>query len=833
MAESIIVVPEKYELNFNWDLNTNSFEAKADIKIKVEQPTQFIELKAKDLFFKDAHFTGVDMLQQKAEVIINEGTETAALKFPYELNVGDGQLRLAYGGRVNYFNGGIFFGRFKNDSSHSKVIAADLKNGGYYQVFPTLRSVGPVYCNVTMNAPRGYTALSNMPRVSDDGDVSFKTAIFSKPEELRMVLGPFKTLKEEGCNDVKPLIKIHSCSENIHLGDCALKLAVDFRNKMQKYFSEKIPNLEKIDLVALPDYYKEYSSQYGLAFFRESSLLVSEDSTLENQLKVLKSVSSVMCQQLIFAMYPEKKTWLIDGISKFFSYLVLDVLRPGFECLKQFYAEVTSKALTSNSLSSKEAPLNKQDDMIQDKTASLIAMLYNSPYMQNRVAGVDNESECNVLEEFMDHLKTGEWCPPLSLFVHPDCEESFESWTNHSSFPLVKVEREFVDGDMNLIIKQEPYLGNEGQTWRFPINISVESKQEDIRETVSSITFETSIENVDEKQWIFINSTGFGCFRTLYSRSILEALLRGVREKTLPAHNRSVLQNDLFSLTFDSKISLIDLMSALPAFIEEDDHHVLYDLINNYENMGYLLQAKNLFEDWKLFASSLFRKSFQTVGFERQNGEKTITTLLRDKLLCMLGRYGEDSVLKEARVLFKSFLNYRNFIDPNIRYAVYTTVLCHDEEAFGMLKEVYENLLWDEERMRIERAFGSARKEKNLKKVLELSVSNEVKKEAVVNLVEGITHTVKGRELAWKFFKENWSIYNIYYRNSPIEAKLIELLTCRFASVTKQEEIQTFFEAHQPSCEPQVLKRCIYRIMKNFNWEENDPSKIKQLVLTY
>lgn len=45
-----------------------------------------------------------------------------------------------------------------------------------------------------------------------------------------------------------------------------------------------------------------------------------------------------------------------------------------------------------------------------------------------------------------------------------------------------------------------------------------------------------------------INTGGVGFYRTLYPDDMLDALLPGVRDQTMPPRDRLGLQNDLFAL---------------------------------------------------------------------------------------------------------------------------------------------------------------------------------------------------------------------------------------------------------------------------------------------
>ena len=59
---------------------------------------------------------------------------------------------------------------------------------------------------------------------------------------------------------------------------------------------------------------------------------------------------------------------------------------------------------------------------------------------------------------------------------------------------------------------------------------------------------EVTLEGVKEDDWVKLNMGAVGFYRTQYEPDMLQALIPGILNKTMPPRDRLGLQNDLFAL---------------------------------------------------------------------------------------------------------------------------------------------------------------------------------------------------------------------------------------------------------------------------------------------
>lgn len=88
-----------------------------------------------------------------------------------------------------------------------------------------------------------------------------------------------------------------------------------------------------------------------------------------------------------------------------------------------------------------------------------------------------------------------------------------------------------------------------------------------------------------------------------------------------------------------------------------------------------------------------------------------------------------------------------------------------------------------------------------------------------------LTHV--GRELAWQFFKDNWS--KIVERFSGyLLTRLVKYLTENFASEKMSMEVEAFFREHKSPGTERTVQQAVETIQLNTAWLKRDLAAIKK-----
>lgn len=77
------------------------------------------------------------------------------------------------------------------------------------------------------------------------------------------------------------------------------------------------------------------------------------------------------------------------------------------------------------------------------------------------------------------------------------------------------------------------------------------------------------------------------------------------------------------------------------------------------------------------------------------------------------------------------------------------------------------------DKKRIANAFGAVSDPNMIKHILEMSISDDIRKPNTIDIILSICKHKNGRELTWNFFKENFTLFKTRYvricmKNTPI-----------------------------------------------------------------
>jgi puromycin-sensitive aminopeptidase len=155
------------------------------------------------------------------------------------------------------------------------------------------------------------------------------------------------------------------------------------------------------------------------------------------------------------------------------------------------------------------------------------------------------------------------------------------------------------------------------------------------------------------------------------------------------------------------------------------------------------------------------------------------------------------------------------------------------ESEFESLLKLYRSSDLQEERVRILRSLGSAADKTLLQKTLDFSISDEVRSQDTVFVIAGTAGTVLGRDLAWKFVCDNWSLLHERFSGGFLLARLIKSTTEYFASEEKAVEIDEFFKEHPAPAAERTIQQSLENIRLNVQQLKRDEAGIRDFLSSF
>jgi hypothetical protein len=157
------------------------------------------------------------------------------------------------------------------------------------------------------------------------------------------------------------------------------------------------------------------------------------------------------------------------------------------------------------------------------------------------------------------------------------------------------------------------------------------------------------------------------------------------------------------------------------------------------------------------YGRARLRPIFERVGWDAAPGESLDQALLRPRLIRMLGDFGDEALLAEARRRFAAFLKDPAMLAPDLRDPVtHLAGRNADRATYDALLALGRQTTSTEERMRYYGALASALDPDLARATLDLALTDELPPNLASQLISWVAGSAEHRDLAWDFVKANF-----------------------------------------------------------------------------
>ena len=675
--------------------------------------------------------------------------------------------------------------------------------------------------------------------------LAFETTPMMSTYLVAVVIGEFDYVEDKTSDGV--LVRVYTPKTKKEQGQFALEVATKVLPYYFNYFGISYP-LPKMDLIAIADFSSGAMENWGLVTYRETCLLVDPQNTSTAR---KQWIALVVGHELAHQWFGNLVTmewwddlWLNEGYASFVEFLCVDHLFPEYDIWTQFVTNTHIKALELDALRNShpiQVPVGHPseideifDDISYNKGASVIRMLHSY------IGDEDFRKGMNLYLKRYSYAnaETDDLWAALQEASSKPVREVMSTWTKQQGYPLVSVEQRREGDNVVLTFNQKRFLANgsldtEDSLWMIPLSVSTAQapKKVALRTIMSKKSQEVVLNDVPPDAWIKINPGTIGFYRTTYNADMLKLFWPAIKDRTLPPLDRLGLLDDLFAITQAGQANTVDVLQLMQAFQLEENYTVWTTIINCLTKIGQLISHLDFEKSFKAFGCSLLRDVNARLGWDPKPNESHLDTLLRSRVLGKWVSFQDESTIQEAKKRFSLHISGKTILAADLRSPVYRAVLSvGDSETFETMLKLYRESDLHEEKDRILNALGSVQDESLLAKVLEFSMSDEVRAQDTVFGIISITSTYKGRLLAWKFLRENWDVLLDRYHRGYLLARLVKEVTENFSTDEKAEEIEQFFANRPKPGVERTVKQCVESVKLNAAWLNRDKDSIKKFL---
>ncbi|KAG5880379.1 hypothetical protein JTB14_027286 [Gonioctena quinquepunctata] len=663
------------------------------------------------------------------------------------------------------------------------------------------------------------------------------------------VIGEYDYIEDESSDGV--LVRVYTPKGKKEQGKFALEVATKVLPFYKEYFDIAYP-LPKIDLIAIADFSAGAMENWGLVTYRETCLLVDPQNTSA----VSKQwIALVVGHELAHQWFGNLVTmewwthlWLNEGYASFVEFICVNHLFPEYDIWTQFVNDSYIRALELDSLKNShpiEVPVENPseideifDDISYNKGASVIRMLHHyigdSDFRKGMHLYLTKHQYKNTFTEDL-------WAA-LEEASNKPVREVMSTWTKQMGFPVVTVTSQPTGNgnSVKLTLTQKKFTADgsnppENYLWMIPVSIAASKNptKEAMNIVLKSKSTDIIVPDIDLSDWIKINPGTIGFYRTQYTPEMLEKFVPAIQNKTLPPLDRLGLLDDLFAMVKAGHTNTVEVLKLLKAFEDETDYNVWSSIGNIIGRIGQILEYTNFEADYKRYQRQLLSKLYKRLGWDVKPGETHLDTLLRGLVLGRLAWLDEEHTIEEAKTRFLSHVKSDQTLVADIRSACYKTVLrAGGKWQYDQLLELYRSTDLHEEKDRISRSLGATKDPELLQNVLEFAMSDEVRSQDTVFVIASVALTRKGRDLAWQFFKDNWSQIKERF-SGYLLTRLVKYLTENFINETMSKEVEQFFQKHKAPGTERTVQQSVETIQLNTAWLNRDSEDIKKYLSSF
>lgn len=826
--------PIRYRIMVKPDLKNFIFSGEETVYLNVVEPTKVIVLHSKDLVVSNVLVRQSRLSYMPKSVSYDDVAETLIIKFDQALVSGKAELDLHFEGKILEGMRGLYRSKYTVGGEDRYLMTSQFEATDARRAFPCVdEPAAKAIFDVTLMVPKGMMAVSNtLPSVVKEHESGYQLVEFESTPKmstylLAMIVGEFEFLETKTKEGV--LVRVFTTPGKKHQAKFALETASKMLSFYNEYFGINYP-LPVLDMIAVPDFESGAMENWGAVTYRETAILVDEEHTSTN---TKQWTAMVIAHELAHQWFGNLVTmewwthlWLNEGFASYIEYLAVDHLFPEWKIWEQFVAADLSRALELDGLENTHAieiPVSHPreigeifDAVSYSKGAAVIRMLAEYLGEKDFQRGLSRY----LKKHSYGNASTEDLWSAFEVVSKKPVRMMMINWTKQPGYPVVTIHEK----SGGFFLSQERFFSsvNHGkakpQLWKVPVNFqTLGDKSKYVLFDKKEIKLASTIAPTTK-----FNLNATGVYRVDYPAKMLHALGKSVADGFLNTSERFALINNAFALSEAGKLSMREVLILLDYFRDEKEFVVWNAIVAGMTKLNYLLYDQKNYVDFKKFCVKLFGPIASWMGFEKKVGDSHVDNMLRGTVIYQAGKYGDESVIKKARELFKKIVAGDAALDIDVRAAVYFLVAENGgKNEYDQIHKLYLSATLNEERVRLGRALMSFNKESLILKSLKFALSKDVRLQDAPSFLARSFALPGSRLLAWEFFKTNWLELVKRYEGGHSVGHLVGLLEF-FVHDKDAKDIERFFKNSPYPGGERALKQSLEKIRSNSLWVKRD-----------
>jgi puromycin-sensitive aminopeptidase len=831
------VIPTRYTLALQPDLDAARFDGDVIIDVEVLDPVEHIVLNAIELDIASVRVDGAD-----AAFTLDASLERLVVDAARE--PGDVTLEITFSGVLNDKLRGFYRSTYRDADGVEQVIAtSQMQTTDCRRTFPCFDEPDfKAVFDVTLVVDPSHLALSNgaeadRTELPIDAQGTSKVAVRFQPTMpmstylVAFVVGPLEIsepvmVPRRGGGDIA--MRIAHVPGKSHLTTFGLDIGTYSLAWYQDFYELAYPT-DKCDMVALPDFAAGAMENLGLITYRENLLLADPATATQLELQTLADVVAHEIAHMWFGDLVTMKwwngIWLNEAFATFMEIACCDAYRPEWLRWTTFSLE-RSLAFEIDSLSSTrsvEFPVDAPqecagmfDVLTYQKGGSLLRMLeqYLGTDAFRKGISLYLAKHAHANTETSDLWDAIEEANPST-----PARKMMDSWIWQPGFPLVSAR---LDGTTLVLSQQRYAFGDTDDPTLFivPVHLRIDGAES----KVLLDGFEARVQVPSADSAVVVNAGGHGFMRVAYDATLRSRLV-GEQLATLTIIDRYNLVDDAWNEVVAGRLAALDFLTFLEGFGHERDLAVWQVIANGLRGVGRLIDGE-AHVAYRARVAQLVRPALADLGWEPQPGETALTSKLRGQLVSLLAVLGDDA---DAQQRCRAILDQTNPDPELLASATAAVAAVGTDDDYERYLAAYRSATTPQEQLRFMYALSEFPQQSQIARTVEFAFSDEVKTAHAPFLLNRCIANRWHGAYTWDQIRRRWTDAVERFPDNTIVRMIdpVKLLTATEVAA----DVQSFFAEHPIPQSTQTLHQVLERQRVNVAMRSREEARLSAALL--
>ncbi|HEX8410346.1 MAG TPA: M1 family metallopeptidase [Thermoanaerobaculia bacterium] len=750
------VVPASQSIALHTDPRGDSYRGSVSVDLDVRKATSTFRFHAQSLSIVSLRLSQgarpIDAAYSAAE------GDTVLVKTGERLQPGRYSLAIDFTNQYNRQAVGLYRMTVKDGTPYlyTQFQAVDAR-----RAFPAWDEPGiKMPYELTVTIPAQYDAVSNTPVASETKSGDAKTIRFARTKPLpsyllALAVGQFDYTPIEGMSVPGRVVAPKGQG---HLAGTAASITPGVLAALEQYFGGKYP-FEKVDLIAVPEYWAGAMENPGAITYRDTILLLDPNAATPNQKQNLVRVTAHELAHMWFGdlvtMEWWDDFWLNESFADWMGDKITDQLYPEFEhALSEIPsiqrvmntdARVSTDPIRRIGQTPEEAMRNV--GLAYDKGKGVLQMFEQWIGPEKFRQGVLAHIEANA----WGNANATEFFASLSKHAPAGTSKALETFIAQAGIPLVRAE---LTSPSTVRLTQRRFSTGQAKpaTWRIPVTLRTNAGTQAVLLDTPSKTVRLDA----PAEWVYPHGNAAGYYRWQMDDASMAALAKRATQILNPAERLAFVGN-LGALFRTGELQGDEYLTLLQNFAADTSPQVAGELMNALENVRTTFDTPRNRPRFAAYLRRTLGPALTRIGLTPKAGEPHTVTIMRPELIAMLAEYGEDeTVWHFVRGQLTKVLADPKSVDPSLANVVVSLAGSRgDEKLWEEYRTRFENPSSPSERSRFLSGLRQFSDPELRKKTREYALSASVRPTDLFTLVAD-TDSEEDREDLYQWMTANY-----------------------------------------------------------------------------